>query len=58
MPEWFADGFLSLFAELRRGIAATVTLSVQDLSGRAATGLASFMADHAAVFTPTVRATR
>jgi uncharacterized protein YbjT (DUF2867 family) len=52
MPEWFADGFLSLFAELRRGIAAGVTTSVQELTGRAPTGLASFLADHATVFTP------
>jgi uncharacterized protein YbjT (DUF2867 family) len=52
MPEWFADGFLSLFAELRRGIAATVTTCVEDLIGRPATPLASFIADHAAVFAP------
>jgi uncharacterized protein YbjT (DUF2867 family) len=52
MPEWFADGFLSLFAELRRGIAATVTTCVQDLTGRPAASLASYVADHAAVFAP------
>jgi len=52
MPEWFAEEFLSLFAELRHGIAATVTTSVQDLTGRPATDLASFIADHAAAFTP------
>jgi uncharacterized protein YbjT (DUF2867 family) len=51
-PEWFADGFLSLFAELRRGIAATVTTSVQDLTGRPATELASFIEDHAVMFAP------
>jgi uncharacterized protein YbjT (DUF2867 family) len=52
MPEWFADGFLSLFAELRQGIAATVTTCVQDLTGRPATGLAAFVADYATVFAP------
>jgi uncharacterized protein YbjT (DUF2867 family) len=52
MPDWFADGILSLFAELRRGIGATVTTCVQDLTGRPATGLAAFIADHAAVFAP------
>ncbi len=52
MPEWFADGFLSLFAELRHGIAAAVTTSVQDLTGRSATELGSFIEDHAEVFAP------
>jgi uncharacterized protein YbjT (DUF2867 family) len=52
MPEWFANGFLSLFAELRRGIAATVTTTVEDLTGRPSTPLASFVEDHAAVFAP------
>jgi uncharacterized protein YbjT (DUF2867 family) len=59
MPEWFAVGFVSLFAELRRGIAATVTTSVQDLTDRPATPLAAFIEDHAAVFAPaTPAATR
>jgi uncharacterized protein YbjT (DUF2867 family) len=50
MPNWFADGFLGLFAELRRGITATVTNSVQDLTGRPATTLEAFLTDHAPVF--------
>jgi uncharacterized protein YbjT (DUF2867 family) len=53
MPEWFADGFLSLFAELRRGIAATVTTTVADLTGRPPRHLATFIEDHAALFAPT-----
>jgi uncharacterized protein YbjT (DUF2867 family) len=52
MPEWFADGFVSLFAELRRGIAASVTTSVRDLTGRSATPLVSFIEEHAATFAP------
>ncbi len=53
MPEWFADGFLSLFAELRRGIAATVTTTVADLTGRPPLSLATFIHDHAELFAAT-----
>jgi hypothetical protein len=50
---------LTLFAELRRGIAANVTASVPDLTDRPATPLASFIEDHARVFAPaTTSATR
>jgi uncharacterized protein YbjT (DUF2867 family) len=50
MPEWFAAGFVSLFAELRRGIAETVTTAVRELTGKPATDLKSFIEDHAALF--------
>jgi uncharacterized protein YbjT (DUF2867 family) len=50
MPAWFADGFLTLFAELRRGIASRVTADVAELTARPARSLRDFLAAHRQVF--------
>jgi uncharacterized protein YbjT (DUF2867 family) len=50
MPVWFADGFLTLFAELRHGIAADVTSTVGELTGRPARSLREFLDAHRLVF--------
>jgi hypothetical protein len=56
VPRWFADGFVSLFAELRRGIAATSTDTVAALTGRAPRPLAAFVRDHSALLAPAATA--
>ncbi len=47
---WFADGFLTLFAELRHGIAAKVTTGVAELTGRPARSLGDFLHAHRSAF--------
>lgn len=50
MPPWFVAGFLDLFAELRAGVAATTTGTVEALTGRRPRPLADFVVEHAQAF--------
>ncbi|HEU4424346.1 MAG TPA: SDR family oxidoreductase [Pilimelia sp.] len=51
-PDWFADTFVVLFGELRRGWAAQTTGDVRMLTGREPRGFADFARDHRAMFLP------
>ncbi|MFP5317962.1 MAG: NmrA family NAD(P)-binding protein [Acidimicrobiia bacterium] len=50
LPEWFADGFVSLFEVLRQGIAAATSDRVRILTGRDPRSLGEFVQDHAGLF--------
>jgi uncharacterized protein YbjT (DUF2867 family) len=50
LPEWFADGLVSLFGVLKQGIASATTDTVRALTGRPPRSLSEFLDDHARVF--------
>ncbi|HWC12079.1 MAG TPA: SDR family oxidoreductase [Acidimicrobiales bacterium] len=50
LPEWLADGLVSLFGVLEDGIAAATTDTVRALTGRDPRSLREFVQDHAGVF--------
>lgn len=50
IPDWLADGVVSLFSVLRQGVAAGTTDTVRSLTGQPPRTLAEFVQDHAAAF--------
>jgi uncharacterized protein YbjT (DUF2867 family) len=54
LPEFVARQTVGVFAAARRGALEQVTTTVESLTGRPARRLASFVSDHARVFSPVV----
>jgi uncharacterized protein YbjT (DUF2867 family) len=54
LPEFAARQVVSVFAAARRGALEHVTTTVESLTGRPARRLASFVSDHAQLFSPVV----
>jgi uncharacterized protein YbjT (DUF2867 family) len=52
MPEFVAEQLLAVFAQLRRGVAAQVTDTVEALTGTSPRSFADFARDHAHLFAP------
>ena len=50
LPGWYADDLVAIFGELKRGVAATPTDTIQRLTHRPATTAGEFFRRHAAVF--------
>ena len=53
-PEFVAEQLLAIFAQLRRGVAARVTDTVEALTGASPRSFAEFARDHAHLFAPAV----
>jgi uncharacterized protein YbjT (DUF2867 family) len=54
LPEFVADQLLSIFGQLRQGVAAQVTNTVEALTGSSPWSFAEFARDHADLFAPAV----
>lgn len=52
LPSWVAEQLVTVFGQLRQGVAAHPTDTVQALTGRPARSLLAFAADHARAFRP------
>lgn len=50
LPDWAAEGLISLFRKLREGVQDVTTDAVRRLTGREPRTLAEFLRDHAQVF--------
>ena len=50
MPDWMAEGVVTMHRQLRAGVNAQATDVVRVLIGRDPRGLAEFLRDHAAAF--------
>jgi uncharacterized protein YbjT (DUF2867 family) len=46
MPDWLADALVALYTTIREGHAATVTNSIEELTGRRARSYREFVEDH------------